>query len=131
MRFMCAKRDDLWQQYDAALAAYIAVVNRFVQLGRATAEITETRAKVEDSRAQVRQHCVEHGCDPEYPAEPHLATDARSTLDGEATAVRITRACAGTALTTPCGDSLAEFGQFGQAGVPESRAVSACGSRTR
>jgi hypothetical protein len=31
---MCPKRDDLWQQYDASLTAYIAAVDRFVQLER-------------------------------------------------------------------------------------------------
>jgi hypothetical protein len=44
----------------------MAVVNRFVQLGRATEEIRKTRARMEDSRAQIRQHCIEHGCDPKY-----------------------------------------------------------------
>jgi hypothetical protein len=37
-----------------ALTTYIAAADRSVQFGRPTTQITETRTRVEDSRAQIR-----------------------------------------------------------------------------
>jgi hypothetical protein len=66
---MCAERDRLWAEYDAALQAYIEAVEHWLQAHGplALAQAREARHKVHDCRAEILGHCFDHECDPEAP----------------------------------------------------------------
>jgi hypothetical protein len=64
MRLICSERDRLWAEYNAAINSYVAAVKQYAALG-GIAQVRSTREKVDDSRAAIRRHCSNHGCDPE------------------------------------------------------------------
>ena len=69
MRLMCAERDQLWAEYDAALRAYTAAVRQFAGGHRspeAAAAVAHTHASVDEARIMLRRHCEECGCDPDW-----------------------------------------------------------------
>jgi hypothetical protein len=64
---MCGERDQLWREYDAALRRYIEAVKAFINAaGRYDTgnDVAELRYQIDDIRARIREHCLEHGCEP-------------------------------------------------------------------
>ena len=65
MQLTCEDRDHLWAAYHLALKRYIAAVTVFTTVYFGNAEVAEARAQLDNARAEIRRHCVEHGCDPD------------------------------------------------------------------
>ena len=62
MRIKCADRDQLWAEYIQAVDSFI----RMLSISECDSRVADARRVVESYRDKIRQHCVEHGCDPDY-----------------------------------------------------------------
>src|ERR1051326_8922230 len=66
---LCPERDNLLAEYDAVVNDCIRAVDRFAADPKdrtAENEARKARAKIENVRTKIRQHCLEHGCDPDW-----------------------------------------------------------------
>jgi hypothetical protein len=67
MRAMCPERDRLWTQYDEALARFIAAVDQANNgVPPSTFAAENASREVASIRAAIREHCEQHGCDPDW-----------------------------------------------------------------
>ena len=68
MLVLCPNRDRLWNEYYKGMAEYIAAVQRFsAKDSRGIGDdIAIARAFASERRDMIREHCEQHGCDPEF-----------------------------------------------------------------
>lgn len=69
MRRVCEERDRLWNAYGEALGSYSRAIRELAALSyreRLWEEADQARKPVEGYRNAIREHCIEHGCDPDW-----------------------------------------------------------------
>ena len=72
MRLICDERDRLWNEYGKALLGYCRAVDAVVELPYSDElweVVREAQNIVETCRGLIREHCLEHGCDPNWLKE--------------------------------------------------------------
>ena len=72
MRLNCDERNRLWIEYSQALDSYshaIRSATRFPNSQALLAAVGEAHKIIEKCRCSIRDHCLEHGCNPEWSKE--------------------------------------------------------------
>ena len=69
MRLICDDRDRLWNEYGKALRAYSHAVAAVAELPYSHVlweAVREAQKTVATCRTTIRDHCIEHACNPEW-----------------------------------------------------------------
>ena len=69
MRLICDERNRLCLEYREALDSYTHAVRAAAELAHSHAlwkPVSEAHDVLESCRSAIRNHCLEHGCDPEW-----------------------------------------------------------------
>ena len=64
----CVERDRLWFEYHASLKNALAIVNEMIRTSDPAHSdfAREANKTIAASRIAIHQHCVDHGCHPEW-----------------------------------------------------------------